>query len=64
MPGPGQPPGKTPEPPAWPVSRYLSPSKLRDYTTCPHRIRLQHVDQVPGRQAWSLIFDVIHRLSH
>lgn len=49
----GQPPGGSPGAPAWPVARYLSPSKLKDYTTCPHRVRLQHVDQVPGRQEWS-----------
>ncbi len=53
----GQPPGNSPELPAWPVTRHLSPSKLRDYASCPHRVRLQHVDQVPGRQEWSLIFE-------
>jgi hypothetical protein len=57
MSSPGQPSGSPPEPPAWPVSRYLSPSKLKDYTTCPHRVRLQYVDQMPGRQEWSLIFE-------
>ena len=48
-----QPSGGSSGIPAWPVTRYLSPSKLKDYTTCPHRVRLQHVDQVPGRQEWS-----------
>jgi hypothetical protein len=57
MPAAAEPPGKAPEPPAWPVTRYLSPSSLNGYTTCPHRIRLQHVDQMPGRQEWSLILE-------
>lgn len=33
--------------PAWPPDRWISPTALNHYGTCPRRVRLKHIDRLP-----------------
>lgn len=40
--------------PVWPPSLWISPTKLKAFSTCPHRVRLQYIDKVPSPQPFNL----------
>jgi hypothetical protein len=51
--------------PSWPPETWLSPTKLKGYTNCPYRVRLQYVDKLPYEQPFSLFLtqgNIAHNL--
>src|SRR5687768_2818636 len=64
-----------PPSPAWPVQAAFSPTTIKTYTNCPHRLRLQVIEhrKAPwaynlfldqGNIAHSLLAEVAHRRRH
>lgn len=43
-----------PDGPVWPPDRNISPTALRHYGTCPHRVRLQYIDCRPEPFVYNL----------
>ncbi len=65
----------SPNGPLWPPDRWISPTVLRNYDMCPHRVRLAYIDAVPeppgfnlflskGRIAHNLLQYSARRISH
>lgn len=46
-----------PPAPAWPVQAAFSPSSIKAYTTCPHRLRLQYIERKKAPFAYNLVLD-------
>lgn len=40
----------------WPREKWISPSALRHYATCPRRVRLQYIDRLTGELGFRLFF--------
>lgn len=40
--------------PAWPDERWISPTALRGYSRCPHRVRLRYLDRIPEPKTFSV----------
>ena len=40
--------------PRWPADRWISPTALRHYDSCPHRARLKYIDRVPEPPGFNL----------
>lgn len=49
--------------PAWPPDRWITPTALKQYGTCPRRVRLQYVDRRPEPPA-SNLFLTKGRIAH
>jgi hypothetical protein len=67
--------GNPPPGPAWPLHVALSPSSIKAYTTCPHRLRLRYIERKKAPFAYNLHLDqgniahlllaeIAHRLRH
>ncbi len=60
------PPDDVSEPAAsWPPDRWISPSALKSFNTCPYRVRLQYLDQVPKPPIFNLFLtmgNIAHQL--
>lgn len=51
--------------PAWPPQRWISPSALKSFNNCAHRIRLQYLDQLPQPPVFNLFLNkgnIAHQL--
>lgn len=49
FPGEGAPTG-----PSWPIDQWISPTALRNYNRCPHRVRLRYLEKVPEPKTFSV----------
>lgn len=53
----GQPPAdgdRSPSGPSWPLDGWISPTALKSYNRCPHRVRLRYLEKVPEPKSFSV----------